>query len=133
MTIMKRLWIIAGITAVVLAAQLIPAGQAYATKAIANKEDAACTACHDKPGSKLMTDKGKYYELMGSFDGYDQVTASFGKCTACHVRKPGSAKLTKQGKQYQSLATNMEGLREYLMEPHPTPPAAEPDQSDNDD
>ncbi len=130
---MKKLWIMAGISAMAVAAQLIPAGTAYATKAIANQEDAACTVCHDKPGSKLMTDKGKYFELMGSFDGYDQVTASFGKCTACHVRKPGSAKLTKQGKQYKSLATNMEGLREYLMEPHPTPPPAEPEQPDNDD
>ena len=129
---MKRIWIIASMTAVALAAQLIPAGSAYATKAIAEKEDATCTACHDKPGSKLMTDKGKYYELMGSFDGYDQVSQNFGKCTACHVRKPGSAKLTKQGRQYQSLATDMEGLREYLMKPHPTPPAAEPEQPDND-
>jgi len=130
---MKKPWIIAGITAIALAAQLIPAGPAYATKAIANKEEAACTACHDKPGSKLMTDEGKYFELMGSFDGYDHVTQDFGKCTACHVSKPGSAKLTKQGKQYQSLATDMEGLREYLMAPHPEPPAAEPEQPDNND
>ena len=130
---MKRLWIITGITAVALAAQLIPAGPAYATKAIANKEDAACTVCHDKPGSKLMTDEGKYYELMGSFDGYDHVEKDFGQCTACHVRKPGSAKLTKQGKKFQSLATDMEGLREYLMEPHPEPPGAETEQPDNDD
>jgi hypothetical protein len=130
---MKRLWIIAGITAVALAAQLIPAGSAFATKAIATKEEVSCTVCHDKPGSKLMTDKGKYYELMGSFAGYDHLRQDFGKCTACHVRKPGSAKLTKQGKQYQSLSTNMEGLREYLMEPHPEPPAAEPETPDNND
>jgi len=130
---MKRLWIMAGITAMAVAAQLIPAGTAYATKAIANKEDAACTACHDKPGSKLMTDEGKYYELMGSFDGYDHVEQDFGKCTACHVRKPGSAKLTKRGKKFQSLATDMEGLREYLMKPHPEPPGVEPEQPDNDD
>jgi hypothetical protein len=128
----KRNWVRSGLVAMVVV-QLLGAGSAYATKAIASKEEASCTTCHDKPGSKLMTDRGKYYELMGSFDGYDQVTDSFGQCTACHVRKPGSAKLTKQGKQYKSIATDMEGLRDYLMEPHPEPPAANPEQPDIDD
>ncbi len=130
---MKRIWIMAGITAIAVAAQLIPTGTAYATKVIANQQDVACTVCHDKPGSKLMTDKGKYFELMGSFDEYDHVEQDFGKCTACHVRKPGSAKLTRQGKKFQSLATDMEGLREYLMKPHPEPPGVEPEQPDNND
>jgi cytochrome c553 len=94
---------------------------ATATKAIAQQENLACTSCHDKPGSKLLTDKGKYYETMGSLEGFDQVQSQFEKCTTCHVKKPGSQKLTETGKKYQWVAEDMDGLRIWLMEQHPTP------------
>jgi cytochrome c553 len=94
---------------------------ATATKALAQQEDLTCTSCHDKPGSKLLTDKGKYFELMGSLDGYDRIETQFEKCTTCHVRKPGSERLTKTGKKYQWVAGDMEGLQIWLMDQHPTP------------
>lgn len=127
---MREKLTIAAIVTAALTLQLLAAGPAVASKAIADNEGAACTACHDKPGSKLMTDRGKYWELLGSFEGYDDLQASFGRCTTCHVREPGSAKLTKTGKKYRSLLQTMDGLREWVMQPHPVAPAdegAEPD------
>ena len=81
--------------------------------------------CHDKPGSKLLTDEGKYYELMGTLDGFDDVTQVFGECTTCHVKKPGSAKLTQTGRLFQRLIDDMSGLRTYLQEQHPVGDAPE--------
>ena len=48
-----------------------------------------------------------------------------GECTTCHVKKPGSAKLTKAGKAFQSLVGDMSGLKVYLQEEHPTADAPE--------
>ena len=95
------------------------AGVAVATEELAEKEDLVCTSCHDKPGSKLLTDKGKYYELMGSLDGYDRIEATFERCTYCHVKKPGSKKLTKKGKSFAFAVMDMEGLRQWLTSEHP--------------
>ena len=78
-----------------------------------------CTQCHDKAGSKLLTDRGVYFESMRTLDGYDEVKSSFGKCTTCHVRKPGSDKLTKKGKELASVVDNMEELQEWLKKNHP--------------
>jgi hypothetical protein len=122
---MKRFSIITAVALIAVVALIAQVQTAGATKAIGNQEGMECTSCHDKPGSKLMTDQGKYYELMGSLDGYDQLETDFGKCTTCHVRKPGSDKLTKTGKKYQSLTEDMDGLKDWLMEPHPTPDLTE--------
>ncbi len=119
---MNRLSIITAVTLIAVVALIAQVQTAAATKAISQQEGMVCTSCHDKPGSKLMTDQGKYYELMGSLEGYDLLESDFGKCTTCHVRKPGSTKLTKTGKKYQSLTEDMDGLRDWLMQPHPTPP-----------
>lgn len=97
---------------------------ATASKAIAQQEDLACTSCHDKPGSKLLTDQGVYYEAMGSLEGYEMVKSKFDKCTTCHSKKPGSAKLTETGKKYKFVAEDMEDLRIWLMDQHPTPAEA---------
>lgn len=94
---------------------------ASATKAIAQEESLQCTSCHDKPGSKLLTDKGMYYEMTGSLAGYDDLDASFERCTTCHSKKPGSKKLTATGEKYKFVVDDMEGLRIWLMEQHPTP------------
>ena len=85
----------------------------------------ACTACHDKPGSKLLTDRGKYYELMGNLEGFDEINEAFGKCTTCHVKKPGSKKLTAEGKRLARAIENMDALRELVLKKHPTLPPAE--------
>ena len=105
--------------AAALAVLMLAAPGILATEELADKEGLECTACHDKPGSKLMTDKGKYYETLGTMEGYDELTADFGKCTSCHVRKPGSLKLTKKGKQLAESVENMAELKKLVMEKHP--------------
>ena len=93
-------------------------GPVLASNKIAKETGLACTACHDKPGSRLLTDQGKYYEAVGTLDGYDQLT-TFSECTGCHVRKPGSKKLTTTGKRFAAAVHDMEGLRKWLEENHP--------------
>ena len=106
-----------------IAATLVLASiPASSTPAMGEAEALTCTACHDKPGSKLLTDKGKYYELMGSFEGLEDLEKAFASCTDCHVKKPGSKKLTRQGKKFNSSIQNMEGLREWLKTAHPEEP-----------
>ena len=104
---------------------LLLTGGVYATEELAESENLACTACHDKPGSKLLTDQGKYFELMRSLDGFADLNASFGKCTFCHRRKPGSKKLTKAGKGFANALGNMEALVEWVKDLHPAWPDAE--------
>lgn len=130
---MKRLWIFGLALTVVLALSWTGGGgQALASNKIAKKESLDCTVCHDKPGSKLLTDRGKYYEEMRTLDGYDDVMVAFSKCTTCHVRKPGSKELTERGERYAFVAYDMEGLRQWLRENHPvlkrTPPPEPPPQ-----
>lgn len=95
-----------------------------ASNNIARTEELACTSCHDKPGSKLLTDRGKYYEAMGTVEGYEALTERFSRCTSCHVRKPGSPKMTQTGRKYQWMLQDMNGLREWLMDQHPVRPSA---------
>ena len=105
----------------VLLAGVVMAAPALATEAIGKATDLACTACHDKAGSRLLTDRGKFFETMGSLEGYDQLSTTFGRCTSCHVRKPGSPKLTKEGKRLAEVVDNMAELRKWLDERHPQP------------
>jgi hypothetical protein len=100
---------------------------AFGTEVLGNKEGLTCTACHDKPGSKLLTDKGKYYETVRTVAGFDELKSTFGACTNCHVAKPGSQKLTREGKRFQGLVEDMEGLRVWMEEHHPTAPPPEGD------
>jgi len=100
-------------------AVLLTADPSAASNAIAKAQDKVCTTCHDKPGSKLLTDEGRYFELTRSLEGYDELEAEFGRCTSCHVRKPGNTKLTKTGRRYQRLMTDMEGIRDFVLDRHP--------------
>lgn len=97
-----------------------------ASEELAEAEAQQCTACHDKPGSKLLTGKGKYYEVTRSLDGYDAVTRIFGECTSCHKKKPGSMKLTATGREFAEIIGDMEGLKALLLMEHPTPPSEAP-------
>jgi hypothetical protein len=115
---MKRTTISTILLLAILLTAALGSGPVLASNAIAEKEGLACTVCHDKPGSRLLTDRGKYYETMGSLDGYDQVTA-FAECTGCHVRKPDSQKLTATGKRFAAAVHDMAGLRKWLEENHP--------------
>lgn len=112
-------WLGAGITALVIAAVWASAGELSATNEISRQEGMLCTSCHDKPGSKLLTDEGKYYEVMRTLDGFDQVTVAFGDCTTCHTREPGSHRLTDQGERFAWMVGDMEGLRKFLAQEHP--------------
>ena len=113
------------LTVLVLAAGITISGTAMASQEIAEQEQMVCTACHDKPGSRLLTDQGKYYEWMGTVDGYDEIEAAFENCTSCHVRKPGSKKLTKTGQHFAVVVGNMEGLRNLLHREQEIPCVAE--------
>ena len=48
------------------------------------------------------------------------MTEIFGQCTSCHVRKPGSLKLTATGRRFAGLVDDMDGLKELLDREHPT-------------
>jgi hypothetical protein len=92
-----------------------------ATEKYAQKEDVECTVCHKKAGGKKLTDKGKYYEALHTLNGYDKLTEKFGNCLYCHKRKPGSKRLTKEGKRVREIVKNMDGLFEWLKEGHTGP------------
>ena len=115
---MRRIWI--GSTLAVLGAgALLIGGVATAKDDYSDELSVACTVCHDKPGSKLLTDKGKYYEATGSFEGYDEVKTAFASCTECHVKRPGSAEMTEKGKKFSELVEDMDGLRQWVEKEHP--------------
>jgi cytochrome c553 len=116
--IMQRTTISAILLLALVLTVALGSGPAQASNEIAKKEGLACTVCHDKPGSRLLTDQGKYYETLGSLEGYDQVTA-FAECTGCHVRKPGSHKLTATGKRFAEAVHDMAGLKKWLAENPP--------------
>jgi hypothetical protein len=126
---MKRTAILGLAGALAAAIGLLAAAPAAATPQLAKAEGLACTVCHDKPGSKLLTDKGKYYEVMATLDGYDAIEGTFGACTTCHVKRPGSKKLTRQGRRISLVIRDMGELKAWVMEHHPQPgaePGAEP-------
>jgi len=109
--------------ALAVLALALPAGAVLGSEKLAKQTGKECTTCHDKPGSKLLTDAGKYFEMMRTLDGYDDIHSSFGHCTSCHVRRPGSKQLTRKGKQFQSSVKDMAELREWVRQNHPAAPA----------
>ena len=115
---MKRttIFLILLASAVLVSLAGMPAG---ASNQIAEREGLQCSVCHQKPGSKRLTDRGMYYGEMRTLEGYDEVVAAFSECTACHVGKPGSKKLTSRGRAFQFAVRDMEGLRLWLRESHP--------------
>lgn len=104
----------------IVASGLLLAGISVdATEEFTKVEEVSCTVCHDKPGSKLLTDKGKYWEEMRSFEGYEEIVGAFQQCTSCHVRKPGAKKLTPFGRRISRVVDEMEDLKEWLQTGHP--------------
>jgi hypothetical protein len=55
--------------------------------------------------------------------GFDSIRATFGSCTSCHDRKPGSKKLTHKGREFAELVKDMPGLNQWMREGHPKPAA----------
>ena len=82
LTVVSTLATVATLAALLAAAILLPARPAAATEAMGKSTALACTACHDKPGSKLLTAKGKYFETMGSLEGYEALEVAFKDCTS---------------------------------------------------
>ena len=95
------------LSAVVLFA-LVGIPWALATEDLGADLGMKCTSCHDKAGSKLLTSKGKYFELKGSMDGYDEGIKKYRKCTSCHAKEPGSLKLTAKGEKFKAKGKTME-------------------------
>lgn len=124
---MKRTQIATLTAAALLIAASFVGTVASGSQKIAKAEGLECAACHDKPGSRLLTDRGKFYETMGTLDGYDALAENFGRCTDCHVKKPGSLKLTKKGKEFKEMVGDMKGLKDWMAAHHPTAPVAEPE------
>lgn len=120
---MKRHIVLGCAAALVAAAGLFTAAPATATPAMGQAEGQVCTVCHDKPGSKLLTDRGKYYETMWTLEGYDEIEGAFGACTSCHVKKPGSKRLTRQGRRVSLVLRDMQELKAWVMARHPELPA----------
>ncbi|MDQ1347739.1 MAG: hypothetical protein QG573_1112 [Acidobacteriota bacterium] len=118
----SRILIAVGMT---VAVALFTGTLASGTEKVGKQEGLSCTVCHDKPGSKLLTDQGKYYETMRTLAGFEELKATFGACTSCHVTKPGSKKLTAKGKEFQDLVKDMEGLGAWMKEHHPKAPASD--------
>jgi hypothetical protein len=107
-----------------VAVALFAGSLASGTEKVGKQEGVSCTVCHDKPGSKLLTDQGKYYETMRTLAGFEELKATFGACTSCHVTKPGSQKLTAKGKEFRDMVQDMEGLGAWMQEHHPKPATA---------
>jgi len=115
---MKTARLTAILLAVLALLYLASRPQAQASNDIARREGLQCTVCHDKPGSKLLTSKGLYYQQIGSLDGYERVVA-FGDCASCHDERPGSKKLTPTGRRFLRVVKDMKGLRIWLRQNHP--------------
>ncbi len=97
-------------------------GVLQATEEIADSEKLECAVCHEPPDSELLTDRGKYYELMRSLEGFESVIEKFESCSYCHAREPGSDELTRDGVRFDWMMRDMKGLRAWLDEYHPWNP-----------
>jgi len=93
----------------------------WATEEIAQQESLECQVCHPDQGAELLTDQGRYYQYMGSLDSFDQVMGKFGSCIYCHVQEADSVKLTREGQRFRWMMEDMEGLKAWLEENHPSP------------
>ena len=76
------------------------------------------------PRREAGRERGKFFETTRTLEGYADLKSTFGACTSCHVRKPGSSKLTRKGEEFRQLVGDMKGLEAWMKEHHPAPPAA---------
>lgn len=93
----------------------------WASEETAEQENLKCQVCHPEQGVELLTDKGRYFQYMGSLDGFDPVMEKFGSCVYCHVQEVDSVKLTREGQRFRWMMEDMDGLRAWLEENHPKP------------
>ena len=102
----------------------------WASEETAELEGLECQVCHADEGTELLTDQGRYFQYLGSLDGFDEVTKRFGSCIYCHVQEADSVKLTREGQRFYWMMEDMQGLKAWLEENHPSP-ESEADHSDN--
>ena len=114
-----------------LLAMVAGSGVVTASEETAAMEDLECSVCHDDPDGRRLTDEGRYYGLMETLDGYQQVVDNFGSCTYCHVPDVGSNNLTREGLRFRWMMEDMKGLRAWLDENHPRP-ESEPSEESED-
>jgi hypothetical protein len=108
---------------------LAAASPAGATEEIAEREDLECQTCHAGNELELLTDEGRYYQYLGSLDGFDRVMDRFGSCAYCHVQEYDSMQFTPEGHRFRWMMEDMNGLKAWLEENHPKP--AEADKNDS--
>ena len=95
-------------------------GIAFASEEIAASEgDKECSVCHVDVETDLLTDRGKYYQMMRTLEGYEAVLERFGECTYCHVKEAGSLAMTDEGQRFKWMMEDMKGLKAWLAERHP--------------
>ena len=92
---------------------------ATATEEIAEEQDLTCDVCHVDPETTQLTDRGCYFEYLGTLDGYDAVIERFGRCDFCHIHEAGSENFTEEGIRFRWMMQNMKGLKAWLDEYHP--------------
>ena len=102
----------------------------WASEEVAAEQELECQLCHADQGIGFLTDQGRYFQYMGSLDGFDEVTEQFGSCLYCHVQETDSLKLTREGQRFYWMMEDMEGLGAWLEENHPSP-ESEADHSNN--
>lgn len=107
------------VLAVLLA--LVTGAAGWSSEETAEQEGLECQTCHADEGTEYLTDEGRYFQYMGSLDSFDQVMEKFGSCIYCHVQETDSVKLTRQGQRFRWMMEDMEGLKAWLEENHPSP------------
>lgn len=117
---MKRDTILGAVLLALLAAVASPL---HASEEVAEQMSLECAVCHQESdeANLLLTDQGKYYQLMETLEGFDLVMEQFGHCNYCHVPEAGSKALTREGLRFEWMMEDMTGLRQWLEDAHPKP------------
>ena len=100
----------------------------WASEETAEQENLECQVCHPEQGVELLNDQGRYFQYLGSLEGFDHVMEKFGSCIYCHVQEADSTSLTREGLRFQWMMEDMAGLKAWLEENHPSPTRGESDE-----
>ena len=110
-----------GVASTIFCLCLVPAGSTEGTEEVAAAESVECAVCHVEDEQSLLTDQGRYFQYLGTLDGFEAVIDRFGSCSYCHVQEADSVELTREGVRFRWMMEDMEGLKAWLEENHPQP------------